>query len=349
MQYECLVCNKECKSIKSLLLHVSKAHNYTTEQYYSLNHTRPKCNCGKFTSFIDYNLGYRQYCSAKCAANADKTKQKRIQTCRRKYECDNISQLDSTKSKKVTTYMLHIDQTKEKVKQANQQKYGCDWITQSDLFKNKAKQTCIEKYGVDNYAKSDQWLEQLKNKYQQDKELYTKLGYIPTQELFIKYGTGWYQSKIVPTVNYKHKSYVEEKYITTIQNYTSNSISQLELTVLNYVKSVYNQTVISHTRKIIVPYELDIFLPDINLAIEVNGTWFHSIENGCPKNYHLNKALLCRDRGIRLLHLYEFDMSNYKDLINKAIAGYNIVHTKSILIHNRYHVYCTDQILKEGN
>ena len=346
---KCLICDKEFKSVKGLLLHVNMSHKLTTENYYCLGHIRPKCTCGKFTSFIDYKLGYRKYCSAKCAANNEQTKQKRINTNLNKYGCKNISQVDSIKQQKLETYKLHIDENKAKIKSHNQQKYGCDWITQTNEFKQKSKETCMKKYNVDNYAKSKAWLNKLKAKYEEDHRLYTKLGYVPTQELFIKYGTGWYQAKIVPTILYKHKSYVEEKYISTIQEYSCKNMSKLESTVLDYVKSIYNKKIISHTRKVIAPYELDIYMPDIRLAIEVNGTWYHSIENNCPKDYHLKKALLCKDQNIRLLHLYEFDMKDFEDKINKAMSGYNIVHTKSILVHDRYDIYCTDQKIMEGS
>ena len=34
----------------------------------------------------------------------------------------------------------------------------------------------------------------------------------------------------------------------------------------------------THDRTLIKPYELDIIIPDIHLAIEFNGIWYHSIE-----------------------------------------------------------------------
>ena len=34
----------------------------------------------------------------------------------------------------------------------------------------------------------------------------------------------------------------------------------------------------THDRTLIKPYELDIVIPDIHLAIEFNGIWYHSIE-----------------------------------------------------------------------
>lgn len=34
----------------------------------------------------------------------------------------------------------------------------------------------------------------------------------------------------------------------------------------------------THDRTLIKPYELDIVIPELNLAIEFNGIWYHSIE-----------------------------------------------------------------------
>ena len=100
---KCLICDKEFTSVKGLLLHVNMSHKLTTENYYCLNHIRPKCVCGKPTSFIDYKSGYRKYCSAKCAATNEQTKQKRINTNLDKYGCKNISQVDSIKQQKLET------------------------------------------------------------------------------------------------------------------------------------------------------------------------------------------------------------------------------------------------------
>lgn len=321
--YICSICNNNYKSNRSLLYHVSKQHQLSAQEYYDLNYKKGYCEiCNNPTTFLNYNLGYRKYCSSKCAANAESTKQKRIDTNLSKYGCENISQNSDIKQKKVATYLSHLDETKEKVKQTNQERYGCDWYTQTEEFKEKAKQTCLEKYNKDNYAKTDKWLKRYKKIHENDIQLYLDKGYIPTQELLIKYGTGWYQHKLVPTFIHKHTSYVKEEDVNIIENYSKNRFSKLESIFIDFIKSFYELKIILHSRKIIQPLELDIYLLDLNLAIEINGNYRHSINSGCAKNYHLNKSLACRDKNIRLIHIYEFeDLDKQKQLLKSLIEG----------------------------
>ena len=54
------------------------------------------------------------------------------------------------------------------------------------------------------------------------------------------------------------------------------------------------------------PSELDIFIPELNLAIEYNGTYWHSHLRK-NSNYHELKYLLCLQNGVNLLHIFEFE------------------------------------------
>ena len=49
-------------------------------------------------------------------------------------------------------------------------------------------------------------------------------------------------------------------------------------------------------RKIINPFELDIFIPKLNLAIEYNGVYWHS-EKLLNNDYHKNKYDLCKSKN----------------------------------------------------
>lgn len=43
-----------------------------------------------------------------------------------------------------------------------------------------------------------------------------------------------------------------------------------------------------------------------------------------PNNYHLMKSLLCREKGIRLIHIYEFeDLDKQLELLKALILGEN--------------------------
>lgn len=70
---------------------------------------------------------------------------------------------------------------------------------------------------------------------------------------------------------------------------------------------------------IITPLELDVFIPSHNLAIEVNGSYWHG-EQFKPANYHQNKTLACHDKGIRLIHLWDWtDIEKLKMAILSAV------------------------------
>lgn len=85
------------------------------------------------------------------------------------------------------------------------------------------------------------------------------------------------------------------------------NISKPEIEVQEFVKSLKFQ-IETNSKKIIKPYELDIYIPELNKAIEFNGTYWHYDRSNpkCkPKGYHGMKSKLCRDKNIKLLHIRE--------------------------------------------
>ncbi|HBI0203545.1 TPA: hypothetical protein KYG11_004437 [Salmonella enterica] len=81
----------------------------------------------------------------------------------------------------------------------------------------------------------------------------------------------------------------------------SNNVSGMEKEVLSFIRSVYPGVVNTSVRSLISPFELDIVLPDIRVAIEFNGVYWHSEANGKHRNYHINKRLACEKLGYRLI------------------------------------------------
>lgn len=100
-------------------------------------------------------------------------------------------------------------------------------------------------------------------------------------------------------------------------NKKGNIFSLKEKSVSNWLKSL-NINVIENSRNIIYPKELDIYLPDYNIAIEFNGLYWHS-ELFKDKNYHLDKTLRCKENGIDLIHIFENEWENKKDIIKSII------------------------------
>jgi hypothetical protein len=95
--------------------------------------------------------------------------------------------------------------------------------------------------------------------------------------------------------------------------------SNMELELLEYVKSIYEKTILVN-KKSVISNELDIYLPDLKLAFEFNGLYWHS-EEYKDKFYHLKKTNECLDRGIRLIHIWEDDWIFRKEIVKSIIRN----------------------------
>lgn len=101
------------------------------------------------------------------------------------------------------------------------------------------------------------------------------------------------------------------------QRYRSSGEKSIE----NFVSSLFSEQkeIITCAKKIIYPYELDIYIPDHKLAIEYCGLYWHSEQAGKDKHYHLNKLKLCQEKGIRLLTIFEDEYIKTPYLVENRI------------------------------
>ena len=108
-----------------------------------------------------------------------------------------------------------------------------------------------------------------------------------------------------------------------------NGTSYCEKELLDFVKSIYKDEVVENSKNIISPLELDIYIPNKNLAIEFNGLYWHN-ELNKDKNYHLNKTNLCNEFNIDLIHVFEDDWKCKKDIIKSIISSRLGIYEKKI-------------------
>lgn len=70
-------------------------------------------------------------------------------------------------------------------------------------------------------------------------------------------------------------------------------------------------------------FELDVFIPKLNIAIEYNGAYYHSVNgiNKRIKSYHYNKSMLANKMGIELIHVWEDQWLNQRSLIETILKS----------------------------
>lgn len=102
---------------------------------------------------------------------------------------------------------------------------------------------------------------------------------------------------------------------------TGYKVSKPEKDIVKMVKELAPNIAIKiNTKSAIKPYELDVFIPEKNIAIEYNGLYWHSEHMGKDKNYHYNKWLSCKEKGIQLIQIWEDDWNRNPELVKNMIA-----------------------------
>lgn len=74
-------------------------------------------------------------------------------------------------------------------------------------------------------------------------------------------------------------------------------------------------------RGLIGRQELDIVFPEYNLAIEVDSGYWHSTEYRTDPDYHQNKLNHAREKGIRLLQVWDFEVDTSPDILKSMILN----------------------------
>lgn len=97
------------------------------------------------------------------------------------------------------------------------------------------------------------------------------------------------------------------------------SSSQGQRDIALWLNSLGVSTILND-RSRIRPKEIDILLPELNIAIEYNGLYWHSDENpAITKNTHADKFELCRDAGLELVYVWEDDWTYRQEIVKESI------------------------------
>jgi len=113
----------------------------------------------------------------------------------------------------------------------------------------------------------------------------------------------------------KIKKYQLEEYI----NYETNQSGE-ENNIYEYIKSIYSGNILKNNRDVLNGTELDIYIPEKHLAIEYNGTYWHS-DIYKDKMYHQDKTIKCIQNGIQLIHIFEYEWldTSKQDIIKQIL------------------------------
>ena len=289
---------------------IQKARRTTLERYGTevVNQYYNKETREKYESDCLKKYGVKNPASAECV------KEKRRQTCINKYgAASNLCIGAAARSKRV-------------------------WAEKHDEIVKKQQQTSLSKYGTLSPAQAAEVQQKMQTaKRKRTEQFESERDCTRFANIVIKYGQGWkslLRDGKLHVIEDGYAKYLDNKDIPIIEEYNSREhvwcVSAAEIEIREYVRKLLgsNANILYNKKNIISEpgktYELDIFLPEKNVAIEYNGVYWHSTKS-VPNNYHLSKTQLCAKKGIRLIHLFE-DEWKWKPEICKSIisSSFNI-------------------------
>jgi len=258
----------------------------------------------------------------------DKIKDKSKNTIKEKYGVDNISQSPEIKSKKINTFIekygvkwgLSSDEIKEKSKKTIQKKYNVNNISKLEHIKRKKEETCFINYGVNFISQHKDFkkninknlLIKLQKKY---KNLINCEG-----DKFIFYCDICDKEFEIYKKSFYTRYNLQVNICTFCNPIGSVHSSIMESMLYDFITKHTNYKCNKNYKNIINPYELDIYIPELKIAFEFNGLYWHN-ELYKDKNYHLNKTEECEKKGIQLIHIWEDDWKNKQEIVKSIILN----------------------------
>lgn len=217
---------------------------------------------------MNLKKGYRKHCCPQCAKDSDERKRLYVETCRKNYGVDNISQYEGTKKKKEEKALMkygvknvaQADEVKKTISETNERLYGASTYLHSIQGEEHKRKTCLEKYGVDSFSKTPMHTEMMKVANQKN------------------YGVDW------PQQNIEFMKDMLKKYTY----YGMNFDSAVELAVYIWYKN--NNVKFEYQPNVVFYYECDekkhAYEPDFSIEgklVEVKGDHFFK-EDGTMQN-----------------------------------------------------------------
>lgn len=274
---------------------------------------KPKClNCDNKVSFIKFYKGYRKYCSKKCSAqhthkNSDVKKSRLAEI--RKCNADKEIRSDMTRKANLTKSRFSDKKKKD--------------------INIKRENTIKESWGVDNISKvqktKDKISKKLKEvlpsiKLEKTKKRITDLGYvvisIKNNSFKLICPKCKKEFNISSTLFNQRNRFDIDPCLLCNPN---NNGSFFESSVFDFVKNNYNGVIKDKCREF-KKYEIDIYLPELNIGFECNGLWWHS-ERYKENNYHKEKNKFFESKGIQIIHIWEDDWKFKKDILKSRIVN----------------------------
>ena len=207
------------------------------------------------------------------------------------------------------------------VKKTNMERYGVDNAAKSPVFKRKAIETSLKRYGVEYPTQSDAVKKKTRSTclkrygvpaYFQCKDMKQKA----EQTCLEKYGVRHYLSN--DKARKRISQTMLERYGVPWYCMTDEYQDSRHPGRISKINTMFSDMLRSYGCETSFEFSVENRLYDVkcgNVLIELNPTFTHNSEFNCyspthkgkDKNYHLNKSKLAESHGYRCIHVWDWD------------------------------------------
>lgn len=286
------------------------------EKAYRLLNPGITCQCGNDVVFYNWKRGFSQFCSKDCANNRDYT--------------SSVAKMQATMLKRYgAKTTLESSLLREKVEQTNIDKYGSAVARKNKEVSDKIASTMLERYGTTIPYK----VPEIAKKGGQTKSANSWKARISSNSNLYEFVSADSNTENNTWKCLSCESVFTHNWSTTQRNPVCRKCvpmikgtSKFEVEIASFI-SEFNSIELNkrfyfgEEKKY---YELDIFVPEKNIAVEFNGLYWHSELAGKDKNYHQEKRNFFHDKGIRIIFIFEhewmFKRSICESIIKNALS-----------------------------
>ena len=269
----------------------------------------------------------------------------------------SISQKNTTLGLYGVEHTALLEDVQKKRVATTRERYGVDNVMELSEFKDKLKETMLSKYGVEhNFQLSDpakNWRKSTYNTLTRDDKWKAVLSKYDESEIFLQELPLSRRDFVISTLSNDHvenliklwndeyglmeypdnqlfklsidfsipwlKYYNQKGLLKVPEVYLEKTVSKYE-TMLEHKLKELNIPYVRNHRKLLDGLEVDFYLPEHGLAIEVNPSSTHNsnifaktsnrsyLNRSKDRGYHYDKYRLCKDKGVILIQLFEYDL-----------------------------------------
>ena len=279
--------------------------------------------CGNRCGFISFFDGYRKHCSCRCSSSDEQVQKLFAKTCESRYGENNPAKVirfrekakNTCRKKFGTDYASQSDDFKENMRKRLERDYGTDNVSRIPEVKEKKRETCLRNNGCDNPMRSE------------------KIKKRAMRTNIRRYGTP--NAMQCEYVRKRAEATCVSRYGVPYGVAIKRQVSALETEIREFISENYTGEIIFNDRKVLAGRELDIYLPEIKTAFEVNGDYWHmNPESFGPDDINAVTGKTARDiwahdemkkaeaekLGLKIICIWESDWRKNRESVKRVVS-----------------------------